>query len=274
VGRDGVEKVAVLGGGIGALSAAFELTAPELEGRYDVTVYQPGWRLGGKCASGRSGETKRIEEHGLHIWFGFYDNAFDVIQRCYAEWQPPAASPIKSWTDAFKPCSDIVLLDCWNGNWSPWHLSMPVDDLVPGNEKPVSEWDFLERLVDWLLEQWGMVRRPGISEAADAAGRAHHRAWFDQLAAELGHAVEIAEREGASHFLKLAGKVAQAGGELVHVDHLARLLGHFKEWVFDHVLADAMDNHDVRRFAIMLDSGPLPSPGSSPTAYSSTASGS
>jgi uncharacterized protein with NAD-binding domain and iron-sulfur cluster len=253
VGRDDVERVAVLGGGIGALSAAFELTAPELEGRYEVTVYQPGWRLGGKCASGRAGATKRIEEHGLHIWFGFYDNAFDLIRRCYGEWRAPVDSPIKSWTDAFKPCSDIVLLDCWNGNWSPWHLRMPVDDLVPGSEQSVSEWDFLERLVDWLLVEWGLVRGHRISQDADAAGRARHRDWFERLADELGHAVEVVEGEGASHFLKLAGKVAQEAGELVHVEHLARLLGHFKDWVFDHVLADAMDDHDVRRFAIMLD---------------------
>ena len=37
----------------GAIAAAFELTAtPELRARHHVTVYQPGWRLGGKCASG------------------------------------------------------------------------------------------------------------------------------------------------------------------------------------------------------------------------------
>ncbi len=58
--RDRVKrtKVAVLGGGLGALAAAFELTAPELAGHYDVTVYQPGWRLGGKCASGRGGRAQ------------------------------------------------------------------------------------------------------------------------------------------------------------------------------------------------------------------------
>ena len=35
------------------MSAAFELSRPEHEGRYEVTVYQLGWRLGGKGASGR-----------------------------------------------------------------------------------------------------------------------------------------------------------------------------------------------------------------------------
>ena len=48
---------------------AFELTAtPELRARHSVTVYQLGWRLGGKGASGRNaGHGNRIEEHGLHV---------------------------------------------------------------------------------------------------------------------------------------------------------------------------------------------------------------
>ena len=71
-------KVAVLGGGVGGMTAAFELTAtPELRERFEVTVYQLGWRSGGKGASGRNAAiADRIEEHGLHVWFGFYDNAF------------------------------------------------------------------------------------------------------------------------------------------------------------------------------------------------------
>ena len=59
-------KVAVLGGGVSAMTAAFELTdTQELRDKYDVTVYQMGWRLGGKGASGRNAEYgERIEEHG------------------------------------------------------------------------------------------------------------------------------------------------------------------------------------------------------------------
>ena len=41
-------EVAVIGGGCASLAAAFELTRPEPQGRYHVTVYQVGWRLGGK----------------------------------------------------------------------------------------------------------------------------------------------------------------------------------------------------------------------------------
>ena len=47
-------RVAVLGGGCGGLSAAWALTAtPALRERFDVTVYERSWRLGGKGASGR-----------------------------------------------------------------------------------------------------------------------------------------------------------------------------------------------------------------------------
>ena len=66
------------------IAAAFELTRPEQQGRYQVTVYQLGWRLGGKGASGR-GPADRIEEHGLHLWMGFYENAFRLMRDCYAE---------------------------------------------------------------------------------------------------------------------------------------------------------------------------------------------
>ena len=53
-------KVAVLGGGVGGMTAAFELTAtPELRERFDVTVYQLGWRIGGKGASGRNAAVAR-----------------------------------------------------------------------------------------------------------------------------------------------------------------------------------------------------------------------
>src|SRR5580700_8141232 len=101
------------------MTAAFELTAtPELRERYDVTVYQMGWRLGGKGASGRNMNcAARIEEHGLHIWFGFYDNAFALMRRCYEELDRPEGAPLATIGDAFKPASQIVLCEHYNDKW-------------------------------------------------------------------------------------------------------------------------------------------------------------
>src|SRR6516164_4782728 len=96
------KKLVILGGGVGLMVAAFEITsAPNWKDLYEsITVYQMGWRIGGKGASGR-GPHGRIEEHGLHMWLGFYNNAFDAIQRAYADMNRPAGAPLATWQDAF-----------------------------------------------------------------------------------------------------------------------------------------------------------------------------
>jgi len=255
----GKTKVALLGGGVGAITAAFELTAPHLGGRYDVTIYQPGWRLGGKCASGRGGPDKRIEEHGLHVWFGFYANAFNMIQRCYDEWKPPEASPIKTWQQAFKQCNDIVLFESWRGRWHPWHLEFPHDSEVPGSGHDVSPWQFLHTLLDWLLSQWHLVApKTGAPRSDRPPARRFDVAWLPRLAAEIGRALE---RAYVTHYLEHAFKVATAHVESPtrgdhrhhHVGWVERLLSDFKHWFFRAVLEPWIDDDEVRRFAIMLD---------------------
>jgi uncharacterized protein with NAD-binding domain and iron-sulfur cluster len=94
-------KVAILGGGMAGLTAAYELTrTPALRERHEVTVYQMGWRLGGKAASSRDANG-RILEHGLHVWFGCYENAFKLIREVYDVWVRDKNCPLKSWRDAF-----------------------------------------------------------------------------------------------------------------------------------------------------------------------------
>ena len=80
------KQVAILGGGAGSMTAAFYLSnTAEMRARFDVTVYQMGWRLGGKGANGRRADAaQRIEEHGLHVWGGFYANAFRTVRECRA----------------------------------------------------------------------------------------------------------------------------------------------------------------------------------------------
>src|SRR5436190_20808503 len=111
-------RVAIVGGGCAAMTAAWELSRPEHGGRYAVTVYQEGWRLGGKGASGR-GPSGRIEEHGLHVWLGYYDNAFRLMRDCYAELAAAdPASPFGDWREAFIPESDVGLFSpTEHGGW-------------------------------------------------------------------------------------------------------------------------------------------------------------
>ncbi|HEV7882041.1 MAG TPA: FAD-dependent oxidoreductase, partial [Solirubrobacteraceae bacterium] len=77
-------RIAILGGGMAGLTAAWSLSDPATREDVEITVYQRGWRLGGKGASGR-GPHGRIEEHGLHVWLGYYDNAFRVMREVYEE---------------------------------------------------------------------------------------------------------------------------------------------------------------------------------------------
>jgi uncharacterized protein with NAD-binding domain and iron-sulfur cluster len=125
--------VAVIGGGCASIAAAFELTRPEHKNRYHVTVYQQGWRLGGKAASGR-GPAGRIEEHGLHVWLGSYDNAFRLLRECYAELDKSSRRwCFKDWREAFFQDSHIGIADRSKDRWVNWTAHFPAGAGVPGD---------------------------------------------------------------------------------------------------------------------------------------------
>jgi len=127
-------KVAIIGGGCASIAAAFELSSPRCQEQYDITVYQLGWRLGGKGASGR-GPCDRIEEHGLHIWLGFYENAFRLMRECYEELgRDPEKHRIADWRDAFFPDPYVGMADVGNdGRWLQWTALFPDAGGLPGD---------------------------------------------------------------------------------------------------------------------------------------------
>ena len=128
-------RVLIIGGGPAALATAFELTAEDRAPDYEVTILQPGWRLGGKCASGRNaGRGERIEEHGLHVWFGCYDNAFALLDRCYGELQrSPDTHAFVSRDQAFEGVDLSVLWQRRAEVWSPQLLTFPRHRTPPPN---------------------------------------------------------------------------------------------------------------------------------------------
>jgi uncharacterized protein with NAD-binding domain and iron-sulfur cluster len=168
-------EVAIVGGGCAAMATAFELTQPEHRGRYHVTIYQLGWRLGGKGASGR-GPADRIEEHGLHLWMGFYENAFSLMRQCYAELgRDPAKCRIARWEDAFQPDHFTGIAD-WSpsGKWVPWRVSLPPFPGLPGDPgNALPRWtvsDYLARTVALLRTVLAAApSRPGSPEEAEGA---------------------------------------------------------------------------------------------------------
>ncbi len=148
-----LQKIAVLGGGAGSLAAAFYRSArPGWRERYEITVYQQGWRLGGKGASGRNAAlAQRIEEHGLHIWFGFYANAFALIRAVYEELGRPPEAPLARWDQAFRPHDYVVLAEQVGADWRPWNLVLPRRPGEPGTGiDPVSPWRMALEALTWL----------------------------------------------------------------------------------------------------------------------------
>ena len=120
-------RIAILGGGAGAVTAALELSAPGWEHHFEsITLYQQGWRLGGKGACGR-GRDLRIEEHGLHLWFGFYENAFQLLDRCHRELdarekagQPRWDLQFKNVEDSFSRVEQLAVTDHDGCHWGLW----------------------------------------------------------------------------------------------------------------------------------------------------------
>lgn len=94
----------ILGGGLGGMSAAWGLSRTQaLRDTFEVTLVQPGWRLGGKCASGRQAGSGRIHEHGLHMFMGWYEHAFYMLREVYGDWPNPGARMFPTAQDAFLP---------------------------------------------------------------------------------------------------------------------------------------------------------------------------
>jgi uncharacterized protein with NAD-binding domain and iron-sulfur cluster len=152
-------RVAILGGGMAGLSAAWRLSEPGWRDRFDsITVYQRGWRLGGKAASSR-GQNGRIEEHGLHVWLGSYENAFSLLRECYAELDRATTdpqAPIRSWEQAMIPSDNLALADRTQDDWSVWLGGFARNDELPGEPdatvRELTVVGFLRRALQLMLD--------------------------------------------------------------------------------------------------------------------------
>ncbi|QIK40598.1 NAD(P)-binding protein [Pontivivens nitratireducens] len=124
-------KVLILGGGCGGVAAAYTLGAtPERRETFDVTLCSQGWRIGGKGASGRNvADHQRIEEHGLHLFLGFYRTAFTMLRDAYAQLSGAQDGVFPSIEDAFTPQHHVTLWaapgDGGGAGWKDYTLMAP-----------------------------------------------------------------------------------------------------------------------------------------------------
>jgi uncharacterized protein with NAD-binding domain and iron-sulfur cluster len=204
-------RIAILGGGQAALTAALQLTDPRnpAAAQTEVTIYQLGWRLGGKGATGRppSGPA-RILEHGLHNWFGFYDNSFSAIRAVYAELDRPPGAPLATFEQAFEPANKAIFVEWIEGQPLLWEVINPDNDATPGEGGL------------WLTPlQYVAMAIDGLAGALAGSPLAVHDQHDDDLLARahaflqaLAHP-EPASAHSAAHLLESAATIARRAAD-------------------------------------------------------------
>ena len=275
------EKIAILGGGVGSMVAAWELTSvPGWQDRYELDVYQLGWRLGGKGASGRNRkEHDRIEEHGLHVWMGFYENAFKVMREAYAELGRAPGQPLAGVWDAFKPHSYVVWEDKGSGTWSPWPIRFPRNSALPGAGGMMpSPWNYIEMMVGWIVEcfehedvgahpaqihaRLGPLlreRKEGLDAVVqtasqggllDATSPVTTVAWLGRALADAGLSVDALGLHLASDLIDACGADPTTHTPQDH-DAIVALLSRFRTWLAGKLGPGLPDG--LRRFLTLVD---------------------
>lgn len=183
------KKIAILGGGMSSLTAAYQLARQD---DYDITVYQMGWRLGGKGASGRNADlSDRIEEHGLHVWFGFYENAFRLMRQVYGELGRAAGAPLATVDEAFKPVNELVMKELRGSERLSWKVEFPHDHLKPGEGGEMATlWSSIDLIIHWLIEfAEGKTDQPETDTGELKEGD-HHLADFPEWIRDIAEAGE------------------------------------------------------------------------------------
>lgn len=255
-----VKKVAVLGGGCGAMTAAYELTSsPDWRNEYDVTVYQMGWRLGGKGAAGRNAERGyRIEEHGLHIWLGFYNNAFRMIRQVYADADRPLGAGLQNWQDAFHRHDYVVLEEHVGGRWKNWGFHFPENDRVPGDDDTPSAVEFFIMALRTGIETLSSEQYRGLLEQPRALPFLPE--WVHEFCSGLGiKAAEAIASDVILDVLRVILRIAEAldtnpfTGKRRHFKELVWLLSKFKQLVYETLKPRLDDDIEARRLWELID---------------------
>ncbi len=147
-----VKRVAIFGGGMAGLSAAWALSAtPQLRRRVQITIYERSWLMGGKGASVR-GRRQRIEEHGLHVVMGHYHRVLALLRECYRELDRPDGAPMATFEQALRPLDHIVMGEATGSTsdrgpapWRFWECVFPQDGDARRRR------GFLSRVVDAVV---------------------------------------------------------------------------------------------------------------------------
>lgn len=265
-------RIAVLGGGLSAMTTVYTLMQePDWEQKYDITIYQLGWRIGGKGASGVNPNIGyRIEEHGLHLWMGFYENAFKMIKEVYKNANRPKEAPMSTFDKAFSKQDYFIFTENVNDKWVDWKIPFPAlpgtvgDGTLPSIEEVLEAIsDFIiGTLVNWLEDHLSALKNKNwLQKVVDFFIRlfggktnkevqAIKQKFFDHLEEEL----DALDDEIIEHIKPVFTKLVQRSLDSVRVgDHskvedILNGWDKIRKWIWD-LLGDAVEENDLARRA-------------------------
>ncbi|MEM1089800.1 MAG: FAD-dependent oxidoreductase [Pseudomonadota bacterium] len=195
--HSGKQRVAVLGGGIGGLTAAWEL---QKTGSYDVTVYQMGWRLGGKCATGRDAANGyRLEEHGIHGFLGSYYNALEMLNEVFEELAalPDNAGFLTSLDEAFDLQNAVAMWDFNRAAWEHWSLELPINSYRYSQAGDLAKF---EHRLEAMLKILGVLAAK-LQQSAEGNAGGDHKTLLAKLVQELERHADVASHPALAKWL-------------------------------------------------------------------------
>jgi uncharacterized protein with NAD-binding domain and iron-sulfur cluster len=250
--------VLIIGGGMAGLTAAWELSRDGWQRTFEsITIVERSAHPGGKGASVRSAGG-RIHEHGLHVWLGYYDNAFALMRECYEELDRAATDPrcpVQSWRDAFRPSQAIGVAEPAGAGWDHWIATFATNRLLPGERGAtgISPAGFVDRSLTLL---WDLLvsldgRAPTTVSALSTSAVAPRRG---RDAADLGHAARRLEVAAMAAGSRLASVLTEGslGAALSAEPILSSMIDQLRglQREIDRRVAD---RSDLRRLATIVD---------------------
>ncbi len=255
------KKIAVIGGGLSAMTAVYTLSQqPDFEQSYDITLYQLGWRLGGKGASGVNRKMGyRIEEHGLHLWMGFYENAFTMMRSCYNELGRDPGQPLATFEAAFKSQPFMIFAENIDNQWIDWQIDFPPLGGTIGDGTVATFEELIGGIFEDIKNKFKAWANGKSDHKANHLDSNTHLTIIPEGLKDWFHSVEQGALSGLEHTVEKG--IVLCGELLSKLTHFVdfnfewpiQMIKNLKKWIWDLLGEDVYKDNDARRLWYTID---------------------
>jgi uncharacterized protein with NAD-binding domain and iron-sulfur cluster len=256
-----MRRIAILGAGPAALTAAWNLSEPGLAN--EVTIYQQGWRAGGLCSAGRVGPEQWINQNGTHYLFGCYTSSIGLLEAAYAVLARAGDTRFGTFEEQLVARDLIVIRQLYRGAWTDWVIPMPrrAGKLTDSANVPAPHeaWHRLTRRTFEHLREESSMRLLGKKHEEPGTGLV---AGIRRLVEAVEERVEGAAVDAVAGLLTKAERALEdllvaleRSGHDGPIDALAKLLTDLRAAVL--AILEPLGELDLaaHRLAILLDLG-------------------